>query len=248
MGEAPDLARLTDDFQRLGGDPKPIASKASTSGHEEAGQPRVPDWMRAGSASPVAASPQRRSTKLSSGQSQQGWQGIPADCAYDPYRPKGLKREIEERRARYYPLMVTTACHVGVPTTLFDALITQESGYNPYARSMKGAIGMAQLMPATARAAGIANPWDVAANLRGGAQILKSHLAEFGRYDLALAAYNAGAGRVRQIRRVPRIRETVTYVSSILTDVRRQYVRAIGLSGYAGVTPASIRTASLLRF
>jgi soluble lytic murein transglycosylase-like protein len=177
-----------------------------------------------------------------------GWHAIPANCPHDDYRPKGLKRDVEERRARYYTLVVTIACRAGVPTNLFDALITQESGYNPYARSIKGAIGMSQLMPATARSAGIANPWDIEENLRGGAQILKAHLAEFGRYDLALAAYNAGAGRVRQTRRVPRIRETLAYVSSILSDVRRQYARAIGLSDDPAVSPAPVRTASLVRF
>jgi soluble lytic murein transglycosylase-like protein len=144
--------------------------------------------------------------------------------------------------------MVATACQVGVPVALFDALITQESGYNPAAISVKGAIGMAQLMPATARFVGVNNPWDVAENLRGGAQLLKTHLAEFGRYDLALAAYNSGAGRVRQKRRVPAIKETANYVSSILSDVRRQYAQAIGFRGI-GLTPAMpVRNASLVRF
>ena len=127
------------------------------------------------------------------------------------------------RRSHYYALMAEIACEVGVPVNLFDALLTQESGYNPHALSPKGAMGIAQLIPGTARTAGVAKPWDIEDNMRGGARVLKMHLAEFGRYDLALAAYNAGAGRVRETGSVPRIRETAAYVRSILSDVSRQF-------------------------
>jgi soluble lytic murein transglycosylase-like protein len=171
----------------------------------------------------------------------------PTNCPYEHYQPKGLKPEVEERRARYFPLVSSIACQVGLPVKLFDALVTQESGYNPLAISTKGAIGMAQLMPGTARSIGI-NPWNLTENLRGGAQILKSHLVEFGRFDLALAAYNAGAGRVRHAGRVPRIRETTIYVTSILSDLARQYARAIGLSGEQTSRTTPTRTASLVRF
>ena len=147
----------------------------------------------------------------------------PSGCLRAKYRPKGLKAEAEVRRSHYYALMAEIACEVGVPVNLFDALLTQESGYNPYALSPKGAIGIAQLMPSTATSAGVTKPWDIEDNMRGGARILTMHLAEFGRYDLALAAYNAGAGRVRGTGRVPRIHETTAYVSSILADVTRQF-------------------------
>jgi soluble lytic murein transglycosylase-like protein len=147
----------------------------------------------------------------------------PAGCLRAVYRPKGLKSEVEVRRSHYYALMVEVACEARIPVNLFDALLTQESGYNPYALSPKGAIGIAQLMPGTARTVGVARPWDIEDNMRGGARILKTHLAEFGRYDLALAAYNAGAGRVRETGRVPRIHETTAYVSAILADVSRQF-------------------------
>lgn len=147
-------------------------------------------------------------------------------CANQAYHPKGAKAEVEARRARYFPVMVAVACQVGVPVELFDALLTQESGYNPMALSAKGATGIAQLMPGTARTFGVFNVWDPIENMRGGARVLKSHLDEFGRYDLALAAYNAGAGRVRERGGVPRIRETVDYVGAILGDVRRQFQQA----------------------
>jgi len=167
-----------------------------------------------------------------------------SSCLRPAYRPKGMKAEVELRRSRYYALMVEIACEVGVPVNLFDALLTQESGYNPYALSPKGAMGIAQLMPGTAKMAGVLNAWDIDENMRGGARILKMQLSEFGRYDLALAAYNAGAGRVRVTGRVPHIRETTAYVSSILSDVRRQYAADVGYPVLASEHQARTRLIS----
>lgn len=118
--------------------------------------------------------------------------------------------------------MAQAACEAGLPVHLFDALIIQESRYNPVAISPKGATGLAQLMPASARILGVRNILDPRENMRGGARYLRSLLDEFGRFDLALAAYNAGAGRVRATGRVPRITETIHYVSSILLTMQRQ--------------------------
>ena len=186
----------------------------------------VPSWMRrgypirGGGTSRYFSSQQRTSLAYSS-------VGSTRACWGAEYRPKGLSAEVELRRARYFPAMASIACEYGLPIPLFDAVVTQESRYNPMAESPKGAVGLAQLMPATARANGVVNSWDPIENLRGGARVLKAHLDEFGRYDLALAAYNAGPGRVRGKGRVPQIRETVGYVSAILTDVRQQYQRAV---------------------
>lgn len=191
----------------------------------------VPSWMRhtyparAGGGSRFFSSQHRLALS-------QNFSAVPAlslyaGCANPDYRPKGVKVDVEARRARYYSAMVAIACEAGVPVDLFDALLTQESGYNPMAQSPKGAVGMAQLMPGTARMFGVFNVWDPIENMRGGARVLKAHLDEFRRYDLALAAYNAGAGRVRERGAVPRIRETVDYVDAILSDVRRQFERAM---------------------
>ena len=136
-------------------------------------------------------------------------------CNSLPYRATGfLRLEAESRRRSYYDLMSQTACEHGIPAGLFDAMIIQESRYNPLALSSKRAFGLTQLMPATAAHMGV-NRFDVVDNLRGGARYLRSHLDRFGRVDLALAAYNAGPGRVRNSR-VPAIVETQAYVSSIL--------------------------------
>jgi soluble lytic murein transglycosylase-like protein len=117
------------------------------------------------------------------------------DCLFARYRPNPkLPFEAERRRAVWFPVMAQAACDAGVPVNLFDALITQESRYMAGALSAKGAAGMAQLMPASAKFLGVKNVWDPADNMRGGARYLRRLLDEFKQYDLALAAYNAGAG------------------------------------------------------
>ena len=147
-------------------------------------------------------------------------------CPSAEYMPNpALPAAAERRRSTWYSAMASVSCEAGVPVALFDALIIQESGYNPVAASSKGAAGMAQLMPSSARILGVRNVWNPVENMRGGARYLRALLNEFGRFDLALAAYNAGEGRVRAARQVPRIRETVNYVSSILLTMRDQFRR-----------------------
>ncbi|MGR3378483.1 lytic transglycosylase domain-containing protein [Salipiger abyssi] len=102
----------------------------------------------------------------------------------------------------------------GVPEDLFLRLVKQESNFNPRAKSHKGAIGLAQLMPFTARQLGV-NPNDPAQNLDGGARYLKAQYAKFGSWRLALAAYNAGPGAVEKHGGVPPYRETRNYVKII---------------------------------
>ncbi len=148
-------------------------------------------------------------------------------CASIPYRPSGfLKPDAEARRAAYYGMMSAIACEHGIPTGLFDAMIIQESRYNPAAISKMKAYGLAQLMPGTAAQLGV-NPYDPVQNLRGGARYLRTQLDTFGQVHLALAAYNAGPGRVKG-GVVPRIRETQGYVATILDNWSR-------LRGYGAV-------------
>lgn len=138
---------------------------------------------------------------------------LAATCSGAAYRPReDLPVSAEARRARLYPLVAQVACEAGIPAGLFDALVIQESRYRIDALSPQGAMGLSQLMPGTARLLGVANPWDPVENLRGGARYLRQQLDEFGRVDLALAAYNAGPGHVRSRRAVPPFRETLNYV------------------------------------
>ncbi len=98
-----------------------------------------------------------------------------------------------------------------VPEDLFLRLVQQESGWNPSAKSHKGALGLAQLMPDTARDLRV-DPLDPEQNLEGGARYLKMQYREFGSWRLALAAYNAGPAAVKKHGGVPPFRETRDYV------------------------------------
>ena len=117
---------------------------------------------------------------------------------------------------------------------LFRAMIEAESSYNPTAISPKGAYGLGQLMPATARELGV-DPRDISQNLDGAARYLLAQLGQFQSVDLALAAYNAGPHRVEQYSGVPPFSETRAYIARI-HDIRER------LSGGTS-QPAPIRVA-----
>ncbi len=141
-------------------------------------------------------------------------------CGGASYSPSGLLSLTgEERRRGYFAMMSSIACEFGVPVSLFDALIIRESQYQPEVYSPKLAYGLTQLMPDTARALGV-NRYDPVENLRGGARYLRSQLDRFGQYHLALAAYNAGPGRVRG-GQIPDIPETQAYVSNVIANWSR---------------------------
>ena len=118
------------------------------------------------------------------------------------------------RRTTYMPHAIAAARKHGVPEDLFLRLVQQESGWNPNARSHKGARGLAQLMPATAARLGV-NPDDPIQNLDGGARYLRMMYNTFGSWRLALAAYNAGPGAVQKYSGIPPYRETRNYVRII---------------------------------
>lgn len=104
----------------------------------------------------------------------------------------------------------------GLDPKLLHALVVTESAYRADARSSVGAGGLTQLMPGTALELGVRNRFDPVENLRGGADYLARQIARFGDLRLALAAYNAGPGRVARLGRVPQIPETRAYVSAVI--------------------------------
>jgi hypothetical protein len=107
----------------------------------------------------------------------------------------------------------------GVDPMLIRALIQVESGYRPKARSPKGAMGLMQLMPSTAREYKVRNPFEPKANIEAGIKHLKSLIDTFGGVELGLAAYNAGPRAVKKFNGVPPYRETRNYVTRILALV-----------------------------
>ncbi|MDP5084409.1 MAG: lytic transglycosylase domain-containing protein [Yoonia sp.] len=117
-------------------------------------------------------------------------------------------------RGPFLALAQGAATRHGVPVDLFLRLIEQESGWNAQAVSVKGALGLAQLMPQTARELRV-DPTDPVQNLDGGARYLRAQFETFGDWRLALAAYNAGPGAVLRHQGVPPYAETQNYVQVI---------------------------------
>jgi soluble lytic murein transglycosylase-like protein len=126
-------------------------------------------------------------------------------------------------RARYAKPILDAANDTRLEPALIHAVISAESGYNPYARSRKGAAGLMQLMPETARRYGVKNRLDPAQNISGGARYLRDLIRMFNNdVQLAVAAYNAGENAVvRAGNRIPPYQETMTYVPRVMTYYRK---------------------------
>jgi len=162
---------------------------------------------------------------------------IPNDPRYKLYlstqkEPDAVTNLLTNRPVRGYPVAARSRFHTHVLSAarayslepaLLHAVISAESGYNPLARSPKGARGLMQLMPATAARYGVANVLDPEQNIHGGAAYLRDLLTLFDNdMKLAIAAYNAGENRVIQYgNRIPPYRETTQYVPKVLSYYER---------------------------
>ena len=124
---------------------------------------------------------------------------------------------------RYSPIVDTASAAYGVDKALVHAVISAESGYNQFAISRAGAVGLMQLMPETAKRYGVKNILDPVDNIHGGVRYLRDLLALFnGSIELAVAAYNAGENAViRHGHKIPPFAETMGYVPKVLGFYRR---------------------------
>jgi hypothetical protein len=135
--------------------------------------------------------------------------------AADDLQQAGISAELLESTPYGEIISVVSQAH-GVDPMLVRALIQVESNYQPTAKSPRGAMGLMQLMPSTAREYKVRNPFDPKANIEAGIRHLKGLIDRFG-IEMALAAYNAGEGAVKRFNGIPPYRETRNYVSKILS-------------------------------
>jgi soluble lytic murein transglycosylase-like protein len=157
------------------------------------------------------------------------YSNVPNDSRYErvisePLPPAaGGKSEWRARAATFLPLIEEAAGHAGVDAALLRAMVAVESAFDPSAISSKGAQGLMQLRPTTARRYGVSKPLDPRENLRGGASYIRDLLKRYGNdVELALAAYNAGEDAVdRHGRTIPPFPETRAYVPAVLRFYRR---------------------------
>jgi len=155
-------------------------------------------------AAPAAAAPAQAPSKTT--------------AAYAAMIQRFNKRLSKNEATQIATAILDFSARQGLDARLVMAVVAAESNFNPSARSRAGAMGLGQLMPATARGMGVSDPWDYRQNLDGAVRLIKGHLANnSGDLALALACYNAGSGAVRRHGGVPPYAETQNYIRKVVS-------------------------------
>ena len=142
---------------------------------------------------------------------------VPTSTKYRLYIRETISGLAYDSFSHYDLHIAEAAVKYGVPFFLIKAIIRAESDFDPCAVSSKGACGLMQIMPQTARDLGVTDAFDPRENIFGGVRYFKELLNRFnGNIPLSLAAYNAGPNRVGLLRKVPRIKETERFVHKVM--------------------------------
>ncbi|NLL96386.1 MAG: lytic transglycosylase domain-containing protein [Clostridiaceae bacterium] len=138
--------------------------------------------------------------------------------SYESVYPRLSQLEIQELMPRINAAIETYSKAYGLDPKLIRAVIKEESGFQPFALSTSGAMGLMQLMPGTAAGLGVTDAYNIEQNILGGTQYLYYQLKDFdGDLSLALAAYNAGPNAVKQYGGIPPYEQTQRYVKKVLS-------------------------------
>jgi soluble lytic murein transglycosylase-like protein len=184
----------------------------------------------------LLALPRRAAAEIYMYRDQHGglhFSNAPADPGYQRWAPSATGYRIgprvlaqdRARRKAFDPIIAEAAQRHRVEPALVKAVIRAESDFVPYARSPKGALGLMQLMPATARMHNVWSVFEPKSNIEGGVSHLRLLLDQYnGNVRLALAAYNAGDGAVERHGGIPPYPETIEYLERVLR-FREQYLR-----------------------
>jgi len=148
---------------------------------------------------------------------------VPTMPGYRIYMREGTLLPADDLSTSRYDMYISEAARKHrVSFSLIKAVIKAESNFDPYAVSRSGACGLMQIMPETAKTLGIIDSFDPRENILGGARYLKELLERFqGSLHLALAAYNAGPGKVQSLNRMPPIEETQSFVRRVMQYLNR---------------------------